>query len=198
MYLQWIVSTLMTGVIFMFTQSPQTRLPVFLHSLILIEPHPYSLWLASILAFNSLFIPTALSTQIKYPLIPHRRPFNWDFSHLAYLPEHQRHQSQHELSKLNLCALILPSSQPTPGDYFYNTLLMSSLHRSLMDNLFHFIILNPSFLSFSSLLPLIKHTHRPRGWNPFCCITWEYNWTPFVSIITSRVQDVYSFQEAIA
>lgn len=67
---------------------------------LLIESQPCSLWLACVLAFKSLLIPTALSARIKYPLILHRRPFNWAFSHLACLSEHQRHQGWHDLSKL--------------------------------------------------------------------------------------------------
>lgn len=84
---------------------PSDKASSLLHSLLLIESQPCSLWLACVLAFESLLIQTAVSAQIIYPLILHRRPYNWDSSHLACLPEHQRHQRRDDLSKLELTSL---------------------------------------------------------------------------------------------
>lgn len=80
---------------------------------LLIESQRCSLWLAFVPAFKSLLIPTALSARIKYPLILHRRPFNWDFSHLACLSEHQRHQRWHDLSKRERTSVSLTDVHAT-------------------------------------------------------------------------------------
>lgn len=84
---------------------PSDKASSLLRSLLLIESQPCSLWLACVLAFESLLIQTAVSAQIIYPLILHRRPYNWDSSHLACIPEHQRHQRRDDLSKLELTSL---------------------------------------------------------------------------------------------
>lgn len=179
--LQWFGGVLMTGRLFHVYGSvhsePTDKASALLHSLLLIESQACSLWLACVLAFKSLLIPTTLSAQIKYPLILYHRPFNWDFSHLACLSEHQR---QHDLSKLewSTFSFTLHPHIPTLPLVLHvcNTF---SLHWSFVEllTLFSFI-----FMHSSSFLKALVFT-RPSNyalleasrWTPCCCIIWESN-----------------------